>query len=578
MGTFRAVAAASVTTALLACGGSGSGADADGGLGGDEVVRCSPSEAVVRSFDVGAPSKADVLFVVDDSGSMCQEHRALTQAFGGFIQGLTERLGVDADLRIAVTTTDILTEGRIKGAFRDEVARPVGALNCEDPETSRPFIPDVADCDALLVDPDNDRRLADGPILRFGGEGGISDPAELDMKFRCLAMVGTLGHGYEKGLEAMRISLSCDGPNGTMFEGCCVPDASAPGGERFDATCAGGEPAFLRPEVPLIVVIVSDEPDCSVGADNPAWSSDPLCRFGATDTDLDGVPDVFASSAFCPSGDAGACFSESCQGADGETCFTRRCVVELTNNSNCTWDKDRLTPVSDYAEFLLGVKGGRSDLVVVVPIVGNRNYLDANSTTPLSWARPTEPPAPQCDPDGASFDLGACCADGVCEMSPQPSCSSDFGHAFDGGRYLELADAFPKPAVGCPVGAPANGESCANICQADFADVLGAAVAPLGTALFSACLPATPDCRVGERPCTSVEAMSPENIDSSVRVEWTCLEGAEGCVPGPLGPADFQVVRSTTCATGFEVRLTDAYPAGTRLGVTVAPAPAATCL
>jgi len=63
-------------------------------------------------------SKVDLLWVIDDSTSMCEEQNALVRAAPAFFS----RLGAAGlDLRVAVTTTDVLTEG-YRGAFRHQPA------------------------------------------------------------------------------------------------------------------------------------------------------------------------------------------------------------------------------------------------------------------------------------------------------------------------------------------------------------------------------------------------------------------------------------------------------------------------
>jgi hypothetical protein len=58
----------------------------------------------VQTDTLHVPKKADVLFVVDNSGSMYDKQLALSQAFGSFIQFATTQ---KVDFRIAVTTTGV---------------------------------------------------------------------------------------------------------------------------------------------------------------------------------------------------------------------------------------------------------------------------------------------------------------------------------------------------------------------------------------------------------------------------------------------------------------------------------------
>ena len=69
--------------------------------------------AQIEVFEGQAPSKVDVLFVVDDSGSMEEEQISLATNFDAFIHAAEQW---ETDFRIAVTTTDPAVGGALKGA------------------------------------------------------------------------------------------------------------------------------------------------------------------------------------------------------------------------------------------------------------------------------------------------------------------------------------------------------------------------------------------------------------------------------------------------------------------------------
>jgi hypothetical protein len=78
----------------------------------------SPDVPEVAGDAVDVPVKLDVLLVVDDTGGMCWHQMALTQAVEGFLAKLGQASG---DVRVAVTTTDVRSEG-FRGAFRTDHA------------------------------------------------------------------------------------------------------------------------------------------------------------------------------------------------------------------------------------------------------------------------------------------------------------------------------------------------------------------------------------------------------------------------------------------------------------------------
>lgn len=208
---------------------------AEGG-GGDDCEDCRDAMAVDGtpdgSADGGPPvdpcldrPPLDVLFVIDDSGSMCDEQAALGDAFGALDRALA---GVD--WRAAAVTTDMTGANPWRGRFGREPAPPTPLINCIGGD-GEPVVPDTADCEG-----------APPPVLDPRG----LDPAERARRFRCMVTVGTAGDAFEKGLAATRLALDCEGPNAALL-----------------GPCGAAEPAFLRPGAALAVVFVSDEDDCS---------------------------------------------------------------------------------------------------------------------------------------------------------------------------------------------------------------------------------------------------------------------------------------------------------------------------
>ena len=56
------------------------------------------------------PAKLDILWMIDNSGSMCQEQKALRDNFGEFIDTLAK---IDIDFHIGITTTHVPTNSAI---------------------------------------------------------------------------------------------------------------------------------------------------------------------------------------------------------------------------------------------------------------------------------------------------------------------------------------------------------------------------------------------------------------------------------------------------------------------------------
>ncbi|MGK0361469.1 MAG: hypothetical protein ACI9U2_003787 [Bradymonadia bacterium] len=165
-------------------------------------------------FEQTSGRTVDVLFVVDNSGSMGEEQRSLQRNFGSFINGAQQ---FQNDYQLGVVTTDMDAEaekGRLQG---------------------------------------NPRIMRRGP----GVEAQFSDTVD----------VGTNGAGTELGLEAARRALSdpliFDTEAPCAGDGDCVePDQCVLG------FCGGHNRGFLREDAALEIIFVSDEDDFSQGTLN----------------------------------------------------------------------------------------------------------------------------------------------------------------------------------------------------------------------------------------------------------------------------------------------------------------------
>ncbi len=408
-----------------------------------------------------AKTKIDFLMLVDDSNSMCQEQANLTANFSAFSQFLFEELGRAADYRIAVVSTDMSKTNADRGKFLAKPAiEPMGFRSCRD-ENNENYVPDTADCQGLL----DQGQLR--PILR---SDQVQSKADLERKFRCMATLGVKGDGYEKGLEAMRYSLSCSGPNSDYFSECCVDDAKDPAGRRrvFNPACEtdpemGLEPEFLRPDALLVVIFVSDENDCSDPAANPNESRRAICRYDySQDQNGDMVPDGYNDQVLCEGKTPQQCFRDECGTLTPAECYSRRCEVAATSNYRCEWDRDNLTPVADYFTFLTGLKPRPAEQLVVATIVGQRDY------TPMGFEILFNEGAVASDEGGVCLPMrelsmgteyvvnrdvvrsDMCCPQGSCSGDVISSCVSTNGSADSGRRYLDLADLFGENGIGCP--------------------------------------------------------------------------------------------------------------------------------
>lgn len=214
----RALFLPPLLVAIVHCGtSSGSGFDGQSSNGGASSGGASSGLATSGGpapTDETECTKMDLVFVVDDSGSMGEEQSNLASNFPAFIKILDDtksKSGVPLNYRIAVTTT---------GRDIDYTVQP-------------PFGGPI---------PFNEK--GDNGAFRNKKECGGSkrwldrgDP-NVSSVFSCLAKVGTGGPSVEMPLEALDLAF---------------------GARTADATNAG----FRRDDALLGVVILTDEDDCS---------------------------------------------------------------------------------------------------------------------------------------------------------------------------------------------------------------------------------------------------------------------------------------------------------------------------
>lgn len=161
--------------------------------------------------------KMDIVFVVDNSGSMGEEQDNLSvnfPKFGTIIDGYKTASGKSLDYRLAVATTDA---GKDKGAF---VRKPT---NTNPLPPWWPFQP-----------PSSGTTCEAGPD-RAWLERGDGKPVDY---FACRARLGTNGSGFEEPLHNLLLGLT---------------DRVA---DKTNADTSGG---FLRDDALLAFVVLTDE-------------------------------------------------------------------------------------------------------------------------------------------------------------------------------------------------------------------------------------------------------------------------------------------------------------------------------
>jgi hypothetical protein len=297
------------------------------------------------------PGAVDLLFVIDNSGSMAEEQLNLVRNLPGLIQSLENLQDpngepVNANVNIMVTTTDngnpLCTQfykpGRspeqgepIASPCTDRIDRFTGigmnplvveevcTMSCPDP---------IAPMDDFINFSPDGSNVPDAPPADVNGDG--TDDSNVAQALACIGPQGIDGCGHESPLETMRRALD-------------------PGAEWNQ-----GDTPFLRGEGVLAVAIITDEVECSI-ADGSVMSDENYMEIEP------GSMMPIPSSAIC--WNAGV----MCDGPDGSGVYT-----------NCQSYNDRLIEVQEYIDFLQG----QPRPVVMLGIIGVPPVTERNEDPP----------------------------------------------------------------------------------------------------------------------------------------------------------------------------------------------------
>ena len=212
-----------------------------------EELRGSIVKEKRKKYYINVSAAADILFIIDNSGSMAGEQRQLAESFQEFASVLEQKFGEEYHIGVITTGMDsrgcppcdsVFTSSCTNptgenGRFQDRVCRNVGTdwnpeYVCEDRGECR------------VVNNDNQSICFYNQTDQAG-----------------TAFVGVKGCGFERGLAPMKLALK---------------DLST-----------GYNSGFLRDDATLVVVVISDEEDCGEVGDVYELTSDGgnVCYFAS---------------------------------------------------------------------------------------------------------------------------------------------------------------------------------------------------------------------------------------------------------------------------------------------------------
>ncbi len=459
-------------------------------------VELSRAAETVLEVNIAPLRNVDILFVIDNSGSMAAEQANLAANLAPMIERLEDE-EVAADYRIAVTTTDVAdaactASGPEDGNFVSTSCR----ARLEDFVTPPNFVPaeDARDSACLSLCPESLADLRTLPTsLEAGGERSprpwlenvlgaknLPEGVSTEQAFACMGPQGVNGCGFEGPLRAMQRALVRTGAS------------------------EENEFGFLRDDANLLVVFVTDEADCSAQGPMPQEVRE-------------------GGSASC--WDVGV----RCTARDDGTLDCASANVDVQGNEVPGMDAV-LTPVEDYVALLESIQArkrevtGIADLEVMVSIVAGvpTGFPDV----PVRYSAQT--------PYAEDFGVDA-------------GCRSAFGDAVPPVRLLEFAEAF----------APAEGTNVSSVCAQSYRPALEAAAQALIASFDPACVApclaggTDNDCvfsqevpGLGSQPISRCEiaedgsAKIPNGVDACVHVA-TDADRADACVEARAG-AEFK--------------------------------------
>jgi hypothetical protein len=210
------------------------------------------------------PHDVDILIVLDNSSSMAEEQALLAANLGPLIEML-EGHDFRADYRIAITTTDAghpacpsSTPERGKFLLTPCTSRldefvtdgEGGPSDVRAPACSDICGLDAADLQILPTTTDEDPTPRPRPWLeRIDGRSNLPEGVEMTDALRCFAPQGVAGCDFEAPLESMHQALlRSQNPTDPAY-------------------------GFLRKDAALLMLIVTDEDDCSVAPGGEAMFS-----------------------------------------------------------------------------------------------------------------------------------------------------------------------------------------------------------------------------------------------------------------------------------------------------------------
>ena len=400
-------------------------------------------------FPIAVNKDVDILFVIDNSGSMAEEQALLSANFAAFIDVL-EAPGVKANYRIGITTTDsgnprcagakYTPEGGrlVLSSCVDRVAQGEFTLVDQDFSFACDDFCGKADADVTIKPTKTALDMEARPrrwLENIEGQTNVEGFDSMVEAFQCYGPQGVAGCGFESHLESMYLSL-----------------ASA-------SDKASSNYGFIRDRAILSVVVISDEVDCSfnpatkdIFMNNKVFWNDP-------------ANDPAPSSAVC--WNAGV----RCEGAGPNYTECRAENYDIEGNPGAADADAVLQPINKYIAFLQSIEDAKKEIdptqEVLVSLIAGVPVGYEKGAAPLVYEDSTNPKFQ------ADFGIGpGCILPSGDPMIPDQT-------AVPPVRERQFAEAFEV----------ADEPNLYSICQPDYSDALKGIAAKIRDQIKPACMP-----------------------------------------------------------------------------------------
>ena len=471
-------------------------------------VEYDKSEEAENTVAIAINKDVDILFVIDNSGSMAEEQQRVAENFEAFITVL-EADDVQANYRIGITTTDVGNPrcksttpengNLVLSSCLDRVDD--GQFTASDIDYSEACTANcmLRDADLTIEPTVTEHDTTKSPrkwIEKINGESNVNGTDSMVEAFQCFGPQGVAGCGFESHLEGMYKALAAAKQKSSK--------------NNFD---------FIREAAILSIVIITDEADCSYNPDpeiSKIFTTNKVFWF-------DPATDVAPSSSMC--WDAGV----RCEGSAPSFSACRSENYDKDGNPDASDADAVLIPVDKYVNFVTEIEKNKQmydpDQQVLVSLIAGVPIGYENFSAEIPYQ----------DSDDAEyqslFGIGPGCIVGPANMPTST--------AVPPVREREFAEAFNVDDE--------EGRNLYSICDDDYSAALADIADKIRDQIKPACMPncvqdTKPETEVVDANCQLYE----ENLVQQTRVPIEkCTEGKVNGVPTWVSSAGSKVCFAT---------------------------------